>query len=62
MRPAVSVKVQLPLTCPVLVSGSPTVTGPAVGTPGSTVTVTVSVVVRTPLSAVMVRCRWWWCR
>ena len=38
---------------PVVVSGSPTVTGPAVGTPGSTVTVTVSVVVRTPLSAVM---------
>ena len=54
-RPAVSVKATVPLTVPVTLSGAPTVASPSCGVPGSTATVTVCVVLRTPLFAVIVK-------
>ena len=46
---------ELPLTTPVDESGVPAVGIPAVGVPGSTVTVMVWVVLRTPLLAVTLK-------
>ena len=54
-RPAVSVNAAVPVTIPVPLSGLPTVASPPSGVPGSTVTVTVWLAVRTPLEAVTVK-------